>query len=53
MYRNEPNSATKFSPFGCSGEEDCNKNHFEKATFLAKQLNEGMPYSYKNFLLAE
>lgn len=44
---------TKFSLFGCPGEEECNKNQFEETTFLAKQLNDGMPYQFKNFLLAE
>lgn len=53
MFRNEPNSTTKFALFGCPGEEDCNKNHFEEAISLAKQMNDGYPYKFSNFLLAE
>ncbi|MFF5395863.1 hypothetical protein ACFY5J_00520 [Peribacillus butanolivorans] len=53
MFRNEPNSTTKFSLFGCPGEEDCNKDHFEEAISLAKQMNDGYPYKFSNFVLAE
>ncbi|MFJ8260258.1 hypothetical protein ACIQ4Z_24225 [Peribacillus asahii] len=41
MFRNEPNSTTKYALFGCSDESDCNKGHFERAISLAKQLNDG------------
>ncbi|WP_350299087.1 hypothetical protein [Peribacillus frigoritolerans] len=53
MFRNEPNSTTKFSLFSCPGEEDCNKNNFEEAISLAKQMNDGYPHKFSNFLLAE
>jgi len=53
MFRNEPNSKTKYALFGCPGEIDCNKKRFEKAISLAKQLNAGMPYRFTNFILAE
>lgn len=51
MFRNEPNSKTKFSLFSCPSleGEDCN----QRATSLAKQLNDGNPLRYKNFLLNE
>ena len=53
MFRNEPNSTTKYALFGCPDENDCNKEHFERAISLAKQLNEGIPYQFANFPLAE
>ena len=53
MFRNEPNSRTKFSLFSCPDGEDCNKDHYERAKSTAKQLNNGMPYRFTNFLLAE
>ncbi|MFE4243839.1 hypothetical protein [Peribacillus butanolivorans] len=53
MYRNEPNSTTKFALFGCPDEKECNKEHFERAISLAKQMNDGYPYRFSNFLLAE
>ncbi|KAB2331734.1 hypothetical protein [Bacillus mesophilum] len=53
MYRNEPDSKTKYSLTGCSDEKDCNQNSHEQAMALAKQLNEKMPYIYQNFPLAE
>ncbi|USK62828.1 hypothetical protein [Peribacillus frigoritolerans] len=53
MFRNEPNSTTKFALFGCPGEEDCNKHSFEEAISLAKQMNDGYPYKFSNFVLAE
>lgn len=54
MYRNEPNSTTKYALFGCPDENaDCNKNHYDRATSLAKQLNEGVSYKHFNFILAE
>ncbi|MCP1096652.1 hypothetical protein M0L17_23100 [Bacillaceae bacterium OS4b] len=53
MFRNEPNSTTKFSLFSCPDEKECNKEHFESAISLADQLNDGYPYRFSNFLLAE
>ncbi|MGE7621479.1 hypothetical protein ACQKMD_00085 [Viridibacillus sp. NPDC096237] len=46
MFRNEPNSTTKFALFGCPGEEDCNKDHFEEVISLAiwtQKGSEGRP----------
>jgi len=54
MYRNEPDSTTKYALFGCPDENaDCNQNHYDRATSVAKQLNDGMSYKHANFLLAE
>ncbi|MEH6945041.1 hypothetical protein [Bacillus sp. JJ722] len=53
MFRNEPNSTTKYSLFGCPDEQECDKGHFEESFPLAKQLNDGFPYTFSNFLLAE
>ncbi|WP_236712711.1 hypothetical protein [Peribacillus muralis] len=53
MFRNEPNSTTKFALFGCADEKECNKEHFERAISLAKQMNDGYPYKFSNFLMAE
>lgn len=52
MYRNEPNSTTKFSLFGCPDGKDCTEDRVEHARFLAKQLNKGKPYRFENFPLA-
>ncbi|OIK06056.1 hypothetical protein BIV60_27420 [Bacillus sp. MUM 116] len=52
MYRNEPNSTTKYSLFGCPDGEDCTEGRVEHANFLAKQLNKGIPYRFENFPLA-
>lgn len=53
MYRNEPDSITKFSLLSCPAGNDCNNEHYERAISLAKQMNTGMPYQFSNFLLAE
>ncbi|UPG63871.1 hypothetical protein [Metabacillus endolithicus] len=53
MFRNEPNSKTKYSLFGCPDGQDCNENHYEMAKSLAKQLNDGNSYHGANFLMAE
>lgn len=54
MFRNEPNSKTRFSLFGCPDGEDCNNNQYERAKSLAKHLNnDGIPLRHENFLLAE
>ncbi|MED1471231.1 hypothetical protein [Bacillus salipaludis] len=53
MYRNEPNSTTKFSLFGCPNGEDCIEGRFEQAISLAKQLNKGKPFRFENFPLAD
>ncbi|MFB5284475.1 hypothetical protein [Peribacillus sp. Hz7] len=53
MFRNEPNSTTKYALFGCPNEKDCNKDHFERSISLARQLNDGIPYQFHNFALAE
>ena len=53
LFRNEPNSRTKFSLVGCPDGEDCNKNHYAIAKSRAKPMNNGIPYKFTNFLLAE
>lgn len=53
LYRNEPNSRTKYSLFGCPDGQECNENQYETAKALAKQMNNGAPYHGANFLLAE
>ncbi|MCM3599057.1 hypothetical protein M4D55_25305 [Metabacillus idriensis] len=53
MFRNEPNSKTKFSLFSCPEDWDCNKDRLKMAKSTAKQLNDGMPYKFQNFLLAK
>ncbi|MEH6947689.1 hypothetical protein V7068_11580 [Bacillus sp. JJ634] len=53
MYRNEPGSKTKYALVGCPDEKECNKGHFEQSISLAKQLNDGIPYRFTNFALAE
>ncbi|MGM0879253.1 MAG: hypothetical protein ACQEWV_32620 [Bacillota bacterium] len=53
MFRNEPNSKTKFSLFGCPDGHECNNNHYEIAKSSAKRMNNGFPYHGANFLLAE
>jgi hypothetical protein len=54
MYRNEPNSTTKFALFGCPPEHPCRKlDTDEQAIALAKQMNDGYPYRFSNFFLAE
>lgn len=53
MFRNEPNTTTKYPLFGCPDEQECNKGHFEESFALAKQMNDGFPYTFSNFLLAE
>ncbi|MBT2716588.1 hypothetical protein [Bacillus sp. ISL-57] len=54
MFRNEPNSTTKFALFGCPPEHPCREIDTNEQTIsLAKQLNDGYPYKFSNFLLAE
>ena len=53
MYRNEPNSKTKYALFGCPDEKDCNQERYDRSISYAKQLNDGIPYEFVNFLLAE
>ncbi|MCV9887121.1 hypothetical protein [Metabacillus halosaccharovorans] len=53
MFRNEPNSKTKYSLFGCPDGQECNENHYETAKTLAKQMNNGNSYHGANFLMAE
>nr|WP_139785741.1 hypothetical protein [Cytobacillus gottheilii] len=49
LYRNEPNSNTRFSLVSCPPSAPCSKEDSE----LAKQMNDGHPYLFSNFLLAE
>ncbi|MCY9360349.1 hypothetical protein MOE97_16695 [Bacillus spizizenii] len=53
MFRNEPNSSTKFSLFGCANGLECSKNHFEETMTLARSLNDGTPFEFHNFTLAD
>ncbi|AKL85011.1 hypothetical protein [Bacillus atrophaeus] len=51
MYRNEPDSTTRLSLFGCP-DGKC-KKQIEDAQSLARSLNNGNPVQYLNFMLAE
>lgn len=53
MYRNEPNSKTKYALLGCPNEKDCNQDRHNQSIYFAKQLNDGIPYEFANFLLDE
>ncbi|MGG3887576.1 hypothetical protein [Metabacillus fastidiosus] len=54
LFRNEPNSTTKFSLSGCPDNHPCRKlDPYKMAISLAKQLNDGASYQYSNFVLAE
>lgn len=55
LYRNEPNSKTRYSLSGCPPNHPCNKEkNIEKIPFdLARQMNDGYPYVFTNFTLAE
>ncbi|QIW80240.1 hypothetical protein [Bacillus tequilensis] len=51
LYRNDPDSMTRFSLFGCP-DENCVKQR-EDAKTLAESLNDGSPMRFNHFLLAE
>ena len=53
MYRNEPNSKTKYALFGCPDEKDCNQDRYDQSFSWAEQLNHGLSYEQANFLLDE
>jgi hypothetical protein len=53
LYRNEPNSIRKFGLQSCPPEMECNKNLYETAVDLAKNMNMGLSYKHNNFLLDE
>lgn len=53
LYRNEPNSNTRYSLVSCPPSAPCSKENDETSISLAKQMNEGKPYLFSNFLLAE
>ncbi|WP_284951690.1 hypothetical protein [Cytobacillus oceanisediminis] len=53
LYRNEPNSNTRYSLVSCPPSVPCSKEDPKWAIDLARQLNEGSPYRFSNFLLAE
>ncbi|SEM74940.1 hypothetical protein SAMN05192533_105182 [Mesobacillus persicus] len=53
LYRNEPNSKTKYSLVSCPNSVPCSRENDEWAIALAKQMNDGKPYLFRNFLLAE
>ena len=52
MFRNEPNSKTKYALFGCPDERDCNQDRYDRSISFSEQLNRGFPYEHANFLLA-
>ncbi|MFP7233954.1 hypothetical protein SFC70_18900 [Bacillus subtilis] len=51
LYRNDPDSITRFSLFGCP-DENCIKQK-ENSKTLADSLNDGSPLRFKHFLLAD
>jgi hypothetical protein len=53
LYRNEPNSKTRYSLIGCPPGHPCSKEDSKWAIDLARQLNQGHPFHFSNFLLAE
>lgn len=53
LYRDEPNSITKYALHSCPHGMDCNENRYEQAVVLAKDMNKGSFYKHSNFLLAE
>ncbi|KQU13695.1 hypothetical protein ASG65_27845 [Bacillus sp. Leaf13] len=53
LFRNEPNSKTKYSLFSCPPNHPCSKENDNKSVDLAKQMIDGYPYTFANFLLAE
>ncbi|WP_042347122.1 hypothetical protein [Bacillus massiliigorillae] len=53
IFGNKPNSSAKYALFGCQDERACTQGHFEETLALAKELIDGFPYTFSNFLLAE
>ncbi|MEC1583830.1 hypothetical protein P9D80_00430 [Bacillus spizizenii] len=51
LYRNDPDSITRFSLFGCP-DENC-VNQIEDAKTLAESLNDGTPLKFKHFMLSD
>lgn len=51
LYRNDPNSITRFSLFGCP-DENCDKPK-EDSKMLAESLNDGSPLKFNHFMLAD
>ncbi|MFB0635238.1 hypothetical protein ABE060_01690 [Bacillus rugosus] len=51
LFRDDPNSITKYSLFGCP-EEKCEKQS-EGSRALADSLNNGSPLRFKNIILAD
>ncbi|ADM38046.1 hypothetical protein MOD48_15190 [Bacillus spizizenii] len=51
LYRNDPDTITRFSLFGCPN-ENCVKQK-EDAKTLAESLNDGSPLRFKHFMLAD
>lgn len=51
LYRNDPDSITRFSLFGCP-DENCIKQKEDSKT-LADSLNDGSPLRFKHFMLAD
>lgn len=53
MYRNEPKSTTKYALHGCPETLDCQQISEDYKRTLAAQFNNGSPYNFINFILAE
>ncbi|MCC2928931.1 hypothetical protein ACWH4V_10310 [Bacillus mojavensis] len=51
LYRNDPDSTTRFSLFGCPN-ENCVRQE-EDLINLAKSLNDGAPLKFNHFMVAE
>lgn len=51
LFRDDPNSITKYSLFGCP-EEKCEKQS-EGSKALADSLNDGSPLKFKHIMLAD
>ncbi|MCY8933306.1 hypothetical protein MOE21_11740 [Bacillus atrophaeus] len=51
LFRDDPNSTTKYSLFGCP-EEKCEKQS-EGSRALADSLNDGSPLRFKHIMLAD
>lgn len=51
LFRDDPNSITKYSLFGCP-EEKCEKQS-EGSKALADSLNDGSPLRFKHIMLAD
>jgi hypothetical protein len=53
LYRNEPNSNTRYSLVNCPPSDPCGDEIDEQSIALAEYMNEGNPYLFSNILVAE